>query len=295
MVSGQTVADELHQTINNALSFLTTALLIFAFIALFVGAFTIFNTFSITIGQRTRELALLRLVGASRRQVFGSVLGEAALTGLLASIVGLGLGVARGAGAEGAAGGIRDLAAVGAARVQGAHADRRAGRRGRRDHPVGDRARLARRADSAGRGAGRPRADDQPAGLRRRRLLAGVVIGLAGWRAAAARRRPSAKVALVGLGALACVHRDGACWFRRSRVRCPSALGRPVAAVFGMPGRLGRENSMRNPRRTAQTAGALMIGIALVSTIAVLGASLSFVGQAQSRQRAPRRLHHRRL
>ncbi len=93
VVSGQTVADELHQTINNALSFLTTALLIFGFIALFVGAFTIFNTFSITIGQRTRELALLRLVGAGRRQVFGSVLAEAALTGLIASIVGLGLGV----------------------------------------------------------------------------------------------------------------------------------------------------------------------------------------------------------
>ena len=54
-----------------------------------------------------------------------------------------------------------------------------------------------------------------------------------------------------------------------------SALGRPLARVFGIPGRLGRENSMRNPRRTAQTAGALMIGIALVSTIAVLGASLS--------------------
>ncbi len=53
------------------------------------------------------------------------------------------------------------------------------------------------------------------------------------------------------------------------------ALGRPLAALLGMPGRLGRENSMRNPRRTAQTAAALMIGLALVSTIAVLGASLS--------------------
>ena len=51
-----------------------------------------------------------------------------------------------------------------------------------------------------------------------------------------------------------------------------SALGRPLAALLGTPGRLGRENSMRNPRRTAQTAAALMVGIALVSTIAVLGA-----------------------
>ncbi|MFZ1994191.1 MAG: ABC transporter permease, partial [Solirubrobacteraceae bacterium] len=93
VVSGQTVANELSTAVDNALSFISTVLLIFAAIALFVGAFTIFNTLSITVGQRTRELALLRLVGAGRRQVFRSVLGEAALTGLVASLVGLGLGV----------------------------------------------------------------------------------------------------------------------------------------------------------------------------------------------------------
>src|ERR1019366_5981543 len=85
VVSGQTVA--------NQLSFISTALLIFAFIALFVGAFTIVNTFTITVSQRTRELALLRVVGVSRRQIFGSVLGEAAVTGLVASLIGLCLGV----------------------------------------------------------------------------------------------------------------------------------------------------------------------------------------------------------
>ena len=78
VVSGQTVASELSAAINNELSFISTALLIFAFIALLVGGFTIFNTFSITVGQRTRELALLRVVGASRRQLFVSVLAEAA-------------------------------------------------------------------------------------------------------------------------------------------------------------------------------------------------------------------------
>ena len=93
VVSGQTVASELSTAINNELSFISTALLIFASIALLVGAFTIYNTFSITVGQRTRELALLRVVGASRRQLFRSVLGEAAVTGLLASLIGLGLGV----------------------------------------------------------------------------------------------------------------------------------------------------------------------------------------------------------
>ncbi|MBV9714549.1 MAG: FtsX-like permease family protein [Solirubrobacterales bacterium] len=92
-MSGQTVAGELSTAVNNQLSFISTALLIFALISLLVGAFTIFNTFSITVGQRTRELALLRVVGASRRQLFRSVFGEAAVIGLTASLVGLGLGV----------------------------------------------------------------------------------------------------------------------------------------------------------------------------------------------------------
>ena len=81
MVTGQTVVNESTNSISQALGFFSTALLVFAFIALFVGAFTIYNTFSIIVGQRTRELALLRIVGASRRQVFGSVLAEAAITG----------------------------------------------------------------------------------------------------------------------------------------------------------------------------------------------------------------------
>src|ERR1700729_1164359 len=98
VISGQTVANQLSTAVDDALSFISTALLIFAAIALFVGAFTIFNTLSITVGQRTRELALLRLVGASRRQVFRSVLGEAAATGLAASVVGVGLGVAAAVG-----------------------------------------------------------------------------------------------------------------------------------------------------------------------------------------------------
>ncbi|MBV8943188.1 MAG: ABC transporter permease, partial [Solirubrobacterales bacterium] len=93
VISGQALAGQLTGAIGNAVSRLTTLLLIFALISLFVGAFTIFNTFTITVGQRTRELALLRLVGASRRQVFASVLTEAALTGLVGALIGLGLGV----------------------------------------------------------------------------------------------------------------------------------------------------------------------------------------------------------
>ena len=69
-MTGQTVINEATSDVSQALGFLNTALLVFAFIALFVGSFTIVNTFSIIVGQRTRELALLRIVGASRRQVF---------------------------------------------------------------------------------------------------------------------------------------------------------------------------------------------------------------------------------
>ncbi len=100
VVTGQTVANEQTNDINQALGFFSTALLVFAFISLFVGGFTIFNTFSITVGQRTRELALLRIVGASRRQVFRSVLVEAAILGLVASLIGLGLGVLAAVGLE---------------------------------------------------------------------------------------------------------------------------------------------------------------------------------------------------
>jgi putative ABC transport system permease protein len=93
VVSGQTVANDLSSAVNSSLSGFRKTLLVFALISLFVGAFTIFNTFSITVGQRTRELALLRVVGASRRQLFRSVVSEAALVGVGASVIGLGVGV----------------------------------------------------------------------------------------------------------------------------------------------------------------------------------------------------------
>ena len=83
-----------------------------------------------------------------------------------------------------------------------------------------------------------------------------------------------AAVALVGVGALAVFVAAGMLVPLAARP-LSSALGRPLASLLGVAGRLGRENSMRNPRRTAQTSAALMIGLALVSTIAVLGASLS--------------------
>jgi len=93
-VTGQQAAREDRSTIMNALGFFNTLLIVFALAALLVGAFMIFNTFSITVAQRTRENGLLRAVGASRRQVLSAVLLEAVVVGLLASAVGLALGVA---------------------------------------------------------------------------------------------------------------------------------------------------------------------------------------------------------
>jgi putative ABC transport system permease protein len=272
VVSGQAVANELSSTVSHQLSFISTALLIFALMSLLVGGFTIFNTFSITVGQRTRELALLRIVGASRRQVFRSVLSEAALTGLLASLIGLGLGVLAALGLKGllAAFGIvlpsaplvfeirTMLVAIGVGVGATALSAIVPARRAIRIAPL---AALSEQVDEA------------TTPVRRRRVIAGGVIGLVGVAAVVdGVAKPS--LTLVGVGALGIVIARGVLVPHVARP-VSGFLGRPLAGLLGTPGRLGRENSMRNPGRTAQTAAALMIGLSLVSTIAVLGASFS--------------------
>jgi putative ABC transport system permease protein len=204
--------------------------------------------------------------------VFRSVLAEAALTGLVASLIGLGLGV-------GAALGLKALLSAFGITLPSAPLVFQArtpivavavgvavtlvsaivpARRAVRIAPV------AALADHSA---------DVPEALRRRRVIAGSVVALAGIAAVVAGlARPAA--ALVGVGAIVVFVAAGMLIPVAARP-VSGALGRPLAALLGMPGRLGRENSMRNPRRTAQTAAALMIGLALVSTIAVLGASLS--------------------
>src|SRR5207253_8549743 len=97
-VSGKTAAYESANAIKSQIRFLGTAILFFAGISLFVGSFIIANTFAIVVSQRTRELGLLRALGATGRQVMASVLGEAAVVGLAASVVGLGVGLLLGVG-----------------------------------------------------------------------------------------------------------------------------------------------------------------------------------------------------
>ena len=270
VVSGQTVANELSTAVDNELSFISTSLLIFAAIALFVGGFTIFNTLSITVGQRTRELALLRLVGAGRGQVFRSVLGEAALTGLAASLIGLGLGVAAALGLKALlkAFGITLPSAPLVFEVRTPIVAIAVGVAVTMISAIVPARRAVRVAPVA---ALSDHSADQPERLARRRVTLGAAVALIGVAAVVA-GFVSATVALVGLGAV-CVFAAAATVGALAARPLSGALGRPLASALGMPGRLGRQNSMRNPRRTVQTAAALMVGLALVSTIAVLGAS----------------------
>jgi putative ABC transport system permease protein len=271
VVTGQTVINEATSDVSQALGFLNTALLVFAFIALFVGSFTIVNTFSIIVGQRTRELALLRIVGASRRQVFRSVLLEASIVGLVSSVIGLGLGVLAAVGLEALLSGfgltlpsgplvfeartviVCLVVGVGVTVVSAIGPARRAVR----IPPVAA-------------------ISDQQSEVEislRRRFTWGIGITLLGVVALAIGLTAPA-IALVGLGAVLIF--IGVARLAPAVARpMASVIGRPLARLFGMSGRLGRENSMRNPRRTAQTASALMVGLALVSAIAVFGASLS--------------------
>jgi putative ABC transport system permease protein len=271
VVSGQTVAGELSSAVSNALSFLSTALLVFALIALFVGAFTIFNTFSITVGQRTRELALLRMVGASRRQVFRSVLGEAVLVGLAASVIGLGLGVLAALALKALLGafGITLPSAPLVFEVRTVVVAVAVGVGVTVISAIGPARRAVRIAPVTALVENRVA---QPESLRRRVTIGGIAAS--GGIVALVAGLTAPAILLVGVGALAVFIAAG---MLAPLVARPMAgmIGRPLAVLLGAPGRLGRENSLRSPRRTAQTAAALMVGIALVSAIAVLGASLS--------------------
>ena len=271
VVTAQTVVSDATNQISSALGFFSTALLVFAFIALFVGGFTILNTFSIIVGQRTRELALLRIVGASRRQVFRSVILEAAIVGLVSSLVGLGLGVLAAIGLEKLLSGfgvtlpsgspvftartviVAILVGVGVTVVSAISPARRAVRI----------APVAAVSDQ--------QTEDEISF--RRRFSWGTAITVAG---AAALAIGLTKPAILWVGIGAFLLFIGVARLAPAVARpMSSVIGRPLARLLGTSGKLGRENSMRSPRRTAQTASALMVGLALVSAIAVFGASLS--------------------
>jgi len=262
--------------------FLTPALLAFAGVALFVGAFIIFNTFSITVAQRVREFGMIRTLGASRGQVMRNVVGEALLIGIVASLVGLlaGVGIAWGilalfdaigfglpaAGIEVAPRTIIAALLVGVVVTVVA--------------AVGPALRATRVPPIAAvqEGAGLPpgRFSKVTPYLAAVLLAAGLalfVYGLAGGLGA------TEALQVLGLGAVLVFLGVG--MLSRFIVRpLARAIGAPIEALAGTTGRLARANATRNTARTAATAAALMIGVGLVAFVAIFAAGLkdSFTG-----------------
>jgi putative ABC transport system permease protein len=263
---------------KDQLKFFNILLLVFAFIAVFVAVFIIFNTFTVLVAQRTRELALLRALGAARRQILLAVVAEAAIVGVFSGLAGLGGGVLVAAGLraliEAIGGGglvtvglqvqprtvivslvVGTVVTVVAAIVPAVRASR--------IPPV-----AAMRDDFV-----------LPTASLRRRTRIGVGTLVVG-------------AALLGLGV-----KNGTAWqiglgalgMFRGVVALSPVLSRPIVGglgqvlprVWGLPGRLARENALRSPRRTAATASALMIGIALTTTMSIMAASIVSSANAQ--------------
>jgi putative ABC transport system permease protein len=270
------------QQLGTFLSVMKDSLLGFAGIALLVGISLILNTFSMLVAQRTRELGLLRALGASRRQVNRSVLAEAVLLGVVGSTLGLALGVGLALGLMkliGAFGMVlkasqvsihwtTPVAAYGVGIVVTAVAAYLPARRASQVSPM-----------AALQSLDTP----QSAGPMRRRALIGggvVLVAAAALAGAAAVDSVSGSAELLGAGVLLSLI---------GLVITGPLLARPVIRaiggwfprVFGAVGRLSQRNALRNPRRTGATAAALMIGLALVGGLSVTGSSMAASFNAQ--------------
>ncbi|HLI73794.1 MAG TPA: FtsX-like permease family protein [Acidimicrobiales bacterium] len=251
------------------LGFLQTFLLVFAYVALFVGAFIIFNTFSITVAQRAREFGLLRTLGASRRQVLGSVVGESLLLGVTGSLLGLGLGLVAAPGLDqllksfGAdlpdRGTVLETRTVIVSVLVGTLVTLVAGLapalRATRVPPV---AALREGVEIEG---GRLSRYALPVTFVA--LAAGIALIVSGLIGASG-------ALLLGIGALLVFVAVAAL----SPRFVPALAGwLSVLVVWrGITGRLARDNAQRQPGRTAVTAAALMIGLALVTFVSVVAA-----------------------
>ena len=252
-------------------SMFRTFLTLFAVVALLVAAFSINNTFAILVAQRTRESALLRAIGASRRQILVSVVAEATAVGVLATAAGLAGGIGLAALLKGAFAGLGfDLPATGLVFTASTAAI---------CVPVGICVTVLAAVVPAVRASRTPPLEAlrevAVEGTRtpKARTVAGGTITLAG-----------AALALAGLGggdtALALAGIGAVLTTAGVVILGPAILG-PVSAIVGAPatlrgvaGVLARRNAVRNPRRTAGAAAALMIGVAVVTLFTVFAASL---------------------
>ncbi|KQZ75422.1 MULTISPECIES: ABC transporter permease [unclassified Nocardioides] len=272
--TGDDAVEENQASLDEILGFLKTFLLVFAGVALVVGVFLIINTFSILVAQRSRELALLRALGASRGQVNRSVISEAVVVGLVGSTLGLGVGYLLAlflrflfgqfgldlGGAEFPVTGWTVFWSYAVGLVVTTIAAVLPAVRASRIPPI-----AALRDDVA-----------LPEATLRKRMVVGtvlVVLGAAGMAGG-----------LIGSGTLGLVLIGGGILLILIGVALMSALlGRPLLTLFGAiyrrlfgsVGNLAAQNTLRNPRRTGATASALMIGLALMSMMSIFGASAS--------------------
>jgi putative ABC transport system permease protein len=273
--TGAQLTAEATQSINDDfLTFFTTFLLVFAAIALVVASFSIYNTFSIIVAQRGRESALLRALGASRGQVLRATIAEAAIVGVVASVVGLAGGIVVATGLKGAFAAFgMDLPATGLAIGASTVAWSLAvgivitvlagiapALRASRIPPIAALRDLA--IDRSSRSI--------------IRHVSGLVVTVAGVALVlvAATGTGDGLLLAAGVGALLTI---AGVVVLGPVVATAAArvLGWPAARLRGVSGRLARENAARNPRRTAGTASALMIGVGVVTLFTVFAASLT--------------------
>jgi putative ABC transport system permease protein len=275
--TGEEQAEKAAQDLSSALGFIRIALLVFAGVAVLVGGFLIFNTFAVTVAQRSREFALLRTLGASRPQILRSVMVESLVIGLVASIIGIAAGLIVAPALRSLFSAfnldlgstsmpleprtiiISLLVGVIATVVSGFVPARRA----TRVQPV----EAMRDADTPG-----------PPRLRKRRIAVALLVEAAGvalllYGLLGDPGTAAATAYVLGFGTLLMIF--GLALLVPTLVRpLSSAIGRPLERVLGLAGRLARENSTRQPQRTAITASALMIGVALVVLVAIFAAGL---------------------
>ena len=275
IVTGEQVADEAADGIDEVISAFGTGLLIFAFITAFVSAFIINNVFAITIGQRLRELALMRAVGASGAQVRRMIVVEALVMSVIATILGIGGGIlvarglialfdAAGAGFP-ATGTVMTPRTIIVAAIVGVGITLLSvfvpARRASRIPPVA---------------AMRPELGF--AAINTRRLVLGAIATLVGAAMflAGLFLQPGGTLGLIGLagGGGLLLFLGAASLSATIAAPVTRLLGWPIAKIWKTPGGLARDNAGRAPRRTAASASALMIGVALVSAAAIFASSL---------------------
>ena len=273
-VTGATAIKETQDTFQKGLSVFSKFFLIFAVVAVLVGAFIILNTFAITVAQRTRENGLFRALGASKRQVLGSVLIEAAAVGLIAALIGLAAGVAVAAGLKallsaiglGLPGGglvlnartviLSLLLGIGVTLVAAISPARKAAK----VPPVA--AMQEATVGSTGYGS-------------KQRVIVGIailVLGVAALFTGLFGHPPNAFL-VVGAGVLL-VFLGVSVLGRTIALPLSRAIGSPLPRIKGVTGTLARENTMRNPKRTAASASALMIGVGLIAFITIFASSI---------------------